>query len=625
MEEVLSVPKNYDNFSREDFLEDGPYEAVYAFAASPLLYNRALAVMRDRAKAVKFVGFNANMKSYIADQKAKRSIDFVPNQTEFTGQELILSCGEWIANDRGVFKQGNTGEPPIFACRHPITICRRLVNLDTTEVKLELGYKHPGSDRWIKTIVDRETVSSARSITSLSAQGISVTSNTASDLVDYLDFLENENYEVIPEQKSIGRLGYIENYGFSPYVDDLVFDGDQSFKSLYESVSQSGSFDEWQKIATECQSMSTPARVVLAASFAAPLVRIIGSNPFFVHLWGVDSGTGKTVALMLAASVWGNPQMGHFLQSFNATQVGQERTASFLNNLPMCVDEMQLTRDARGRSNFDVYQMSQGMGRSRGTKHGGIEKVPTWENCFITTGESPLTRLSAGAGAVNRVIDIETTAGTQVIKDGHRVSDVLKNNYGFAGKEFIRRLYETDNSEYVKEIYGNFYDKLNNVSSTEKQAMAASVILTADRLAHEWVLDGGKPLTVENIVAFLADKKEVSLGERAYELIMDWASSNSNKFIKRDEHDDSVVLTDIYGLIENNRVLVNRAVFDKVLDNNGYDVRSVMSYFKTNGIIETRGRHLTVGRTVNGIQGEFVSIAKQKPSSEPVETDILPF
>lgn len=33
--------------------------------------------------------------------------------------------------------------------------------------------------------------------------------------------------------------------------------------------------------------------------------------------------------------------------------------------------------------------------------------TPTWHNCILTTGESPLTGQSAGAGAVNRVIDIE--------------------------------------------------------------------------------------------------------------------------------------------------------------------------------------------------------------------------
>ena len=211
-------------------------------------------------------------------------------------------------------------------------------------------------------------------------------------------------------------------------MDDLVFDGDTSFKNLYNSVQSHGSHTEWYRIALECRQMSVTARILLAASFASPLLSIVGSLPFFVHLWGVDSGTGKTVALMLAASVWGNPAVGSYTQTFNGTQVGQERTAAFLNHLPMCLDELQLTKNSKGQSNFDVYQLAQGVGRARGTKTGGVDKVPTWSCCFLTTGESPITSGAAGAGAVNRVIDIECTSGTVAVNDGHRVANILKQN-----------------------------------------------------------------------------------------------------------------------------------------------------------------------------------------------------
>ena len=87
--------------------------------------------------------------------------------------------------------------------------------------------------------------------------------------------------------------------------------------------------------------MSTTARVILAASFASPLLEVLGALPFFVHLWGVDSGTGKTVALMLAASVWGDPAVGAYIKTFDATVVGHEKTAAFLNHLPLCLDELQ--------------------------------------------------------------------------------------------------------------------------------------------------------------------------------------------------------------------------------------------------------------------------------------------
>lgn len=52
-----------------------------------------------------------------------------------------------------------------------------------------------------------------------------------------------------------------------------------------------------------------------------------------MHLWG-KSGTGKTVALIIAMSIWGNPAIGHLVKNLNSTNVGLERLSAFLNNLP---------------------------------------------------------------------------------------------------------------------------------------------------------------------------------------------------------------------------------------------------------------------------------------------------
>lgn len=426
--ENIMLPEKYE-YEYADFLGDAPYEQLYSYFGMPLLMSREVIKMADNAKAVGFKNFKTLWGEYlkIKDQERRQQLSMIPNQTEFDDQALELNCGGWESTDWGIFRINKFGVREI-ACAHPIMPVERLVNIDTGEVKLKLQFKRSGKDkRWSTTIVDKATISTARTITGLAAQGISVTSSTASVLVDYLNEIENANYDIIPERKSIGRLGYIDGEGFSPYVADLVFDGDTSFKNLYNSVQSHGSQTEWYRIALECRQMSVTARILLAASFASPLLSIVGSLPFFVHLWGVDSGTGKTVALMLAASVWGNPAVGSYTQTFNGTQVGQERTAAFLNHLPMCLDELQLTKNSKGQSNFDVYQLAQGVGRARGTKTGGVDKVPTWSCCFLTTGESPITSGAAGAGAVNRVIDIECTSGTVAVKDGHRVANILKD------------------------------------------------------------------------------------------------------------------------------------------------------------------------------------------------------
>src|SRR5699024_6386221 len=102
------------------------------------------------------------------------------------------------------------------------------------------------------------------------------------------------NQDIIPEVKSVSRMGWNEE-GFSPYVSGIVFDSADTFRGAYNAITQVGSYDEWKAEALDARSYSLTARIVLAASFASVLVEPLGCLPFFVHLWGMDSGTGKTV------------------------------------------------------------------------------------------------------------------------------------------------------------------------------------------------------------------------------------------------------------------------------------------------------------------------------------------
>lgn len=628
--EIISMPPKLPRYTCDDFRTLAPYQYLMDhFAGSEVSLQFATLALAENAKEVGFAGFKDTLKIFM---KANRKVAYrreVPNNTEFTNQPMELDCAAWECGDVGIYRVGRNGMNEC-ACAHPIMPMERLRNIDTGEVKMRLAFSRGGRNaQWQTTIVDKATISTARTITALAAQGISVTSSTASSLVDYLNDLENLNYDIIPESKSIGRLGYIPGEGFSPYVDGLVFDGDASFRNLYNTVKSKGFFTEWIKIAQECRANSTTAKIMLAASFASPILSIVGSLPFFVHLWGVDSGTGKTVALMLAASVWGDPALGSYTQTFNATQVGQERTAAFLNHLPLCIDELQLTKDSHGRSNFDVYQLAQGVGRARGKRSGGIEMTPTWSCCFLTTGESPIVNGSAGAGAVNRVIDIECTAGSAVVKDGPRVANILKQNYGDVGKIFISELYKSeDRLKQVREVYQNFFKDLCSGDSTEKQAMAAAAILTADFLASIWIFGDDKEdfknsLSAQEIGEFLASKEAVSAGRRAYNWLCDWVAANVNRFYT----DESAPNSEVYGVLEGDRAYIIRGVFDKVVQDAGLSSRATLSYLRSNKLIEDRApKAYTKSKLVGGVKTECVVLilSQQSWTDDINDEELLP-
>lgn len=602
------------SYSLEDFVAGvAPYEYVYSFRKNPFEHERVLTVMADYAKRQGFVGFKTMYKRYCETVSLPDGRMLAGNVTMFTGQPMELDAGEWEADDTGVLKSSSLAT--LVACPHPVMPVERLVNIDTGVEKLRLAFRKGRS--WREIIVDKSTLASAQKVTSLADRGVSVTSETAKAFVQYISDLENLNYERIPERKSIGRLGYIPGEGFSPYVDGLIFDGDAAFQNLFACVHPAGTWEAWVDVAKDCRAMSTTARIVLAASFASPLLEVLGALPFFVHLWGVDSGTGKTVALMLAASVWADPAMGAYIKTFDATVVGHEKTAAFLNHLPLCLDELQLAKDGRGRTQFDVYKLAQGVGRTRGNKAGGIDLTPTWRNCILTTGESPLTSTSAGAGAVNRVIDIECKADHAVITDGMRVANTLKQNYGFAGRRFVELLYGIDGAlDTVRQEYNALFKDLSRRDTTEKQAMAAAAILVADKLATSWLFQDGRELTMEDMAEFLASKATVSTGERGYQFLCDWVAQNGLRFAASTAESTG---RDVYGTIEAGEAYIIRKVFNDAVSDAGFSPRAVLSWLKRNEKIRTRGKNMTRGKRINGILSECVCLVL--PEEEEAELD----
>ena len=589
------------NYKAEDFDTPAPYEKVLSID-SDFERNIAYNKLAKNANAVGVKRFNKLWNSFVKESEPKNQSKVIDmcEKTNFSGQPIELRSGVWKATDDGIYKDGQNGES-IVASACPITITKIVTDIDTGEQKVELAYSK--CHRWQRRIVPKSVIANARKIVDLVAFGISVTSETAKNLVDYLFNLENLNMDLIPEVESVSRLGMIPGVGFSPYIPDVTFD-DNDYKNAYNSIQPYGKFESWLKLFRGLRGTNVELRIVIASAFASVLVSPLHINPFFVHIWSGESGSGKTVALMCAASVWGNPdhQGNAYIQTFNATQVGLERTAAFFNHCPYMIDELQLLKDSHGQNKFDiVYLLSEGRGRTRGNKTGGIDVTPTWANCIITTGETPLTASSSGAGAINRVISIECSPDKPIITDGHTLVNLLHRSYGHAGKMFVDNLYNGANVEVAQKVYDDFFNQLLKGESTEKQAMAAACILTADKLATDWIFQDGQALTAAEIAQFLATKDEVNVGKRGYEYICDWVAQNANKMRVHPDGD----YNDVYGVIEGGTAYIISSIFDKICRNEGYDPKPVKVWMKKNGKLKLQendaSRRYTVQKKVNGL------------------------
>lgn len=267
-------------YTRDDYLTTTkPFEYLYAHKDNKFELKQLLGVMSAQAQTVGIRNLAALFKAYIETVSGTTTPGF--NRTDFTGQELELDCGSWNASDTGIYGTDKLGFE-IVACYHPIMPIQRLVNVDTKVHKVMLAYRL--GKRWETVIEDRSVVSDSRSVISLSKYGIMVNSETSKALVRYLADVEQLNYDLIPEVTSVGRLGWINGYGFSPYEENLVFDGEETFRTRFESIQEKGSRQAWLDCVRAVRAGKTPgnvvARIVLAASFASVLVKPCNCLPF---------------------------------------------------------------------------------------------------------------------------------------------------------------------------------------------------------------------------------------------------------------------------------------------------------------------------------------------------------
>lgn len=568
-------------FSKNDFLmTTAPYEWLYSHKDNRFVLKQFINRMSAQAKSVGVNNLTGLFNAYVASLKSQGQ-ESIPggNRTDFTGQEMELDCGSWEATDEGIFGTDKVGFP-ITACYHPIMPVQRLVNIDTNVHKVKLAYSL--GRRWSYIIEDRSVISDSRAIIGLSRYGIAVNSENAKHLVRYLSEVEQMNYDIIPEVSSVGRLGWIDDYGFSPYAGDLVFDGEEEYRTRFESIRFRGDRQKWIECCKTVRAGKTKgaviARIMLAASFASALVKPCNCLPFFVHLWG-GSETGKTVGLLLAASVWADPEIGKYIQTFNATDVSKELGAAFYNSLPLILDELQLVKD--NRKDFDrmIYQLSEGVGRTRGKKTGGLQKTPTWRNCVLTTGEHPIISPSSGAGAINRTLEIDCH-DIHLFDDPKWVAVTLYNNYGFAGREFVERLMDDKAIEDARSLQAAMQDDLKTDDTMDKQTASAALILAADRMIERQFFRDGILLQPSDIAPYLVSKQTVNQNARALQYIYDQVNINAGRFSPEISSNGEV-----WGDQDDQYIYIIKSKFDQLLQDEGYNASAFIGWAKNQGIL----------------------------------------
>lgn len=509
-------------FQQEDELYKAELLASLGLRASELKCKKEFS---DMVAAYKRAEKEAKKQE---QEKSRKSNSLVEHYTNFQDSPYNnMACENWIASDDGVYTWNPiTGLTDIRACYHPILPVERLKNLETGEEQMKIAFKR--NHVWQEIIVPKSMIASASKIVSLSARGISVTSETAKYLVRYLSDVENANDDYIKIQHSSSKLGWIGD-GFLPYDTDIVFDGDMRFREIFDSIKEQGSRDEWYRYVRKLRKTGRfEIKFMLAASFASVLVKMLNALPFFVDLWGETEG-GKSITHMLAASVWANPVENKYIGNFKNSDVGLEIKADMLNNLPMILDDTS-QKDKKIEENFEriVYDLCSGQGKTRSNKELGLNRENRWSLCILTNGEYPLQSYVNQGGAINRILEVEC-AQDAIYQNPQETVDFLKKNYGFAGKDFVKVVEElgVDN---IRKLQQDIQEMVLTDDKMQKQALSLSIVLTADKIATERLFMDGEYISLKKAKETLLDRSDVSPNERGYQYLMDMISMNEHRF-----------------------------------------------------------------------------------------------
>lgn len=548
--------------------------------------EQSLQEIQKRAEALKIkTQFNRLNKAFIRDNKKELAISDMPTyMTDFGDGELELMSGVWRADLDGIWTLTERGR--IYACSHPIYPKSILVNIETKICKVELRYRV--RDRWYSIYVDRKMIASRSNIINLASHGIRVTSENAGPLVQYLSDIESLNEDQISERKSTSRLGWVEGT-FMPLENDVIFDNENNVSTLFNSIHESGYFTKWiECIKNQRKNKRIELLICLAASFASVLVEPLGVLPFIIDLWG-GTGKGKTVTLMLATSVWADPNEGEYITDAKTTPTAMEIRLDVLNSLPMTIDDMAQIKNKVDDFAQLIYLLCSGSGKGRATKDAGLKQTYSWKNCIITTTEHSLISETMQSGAINRVIDVECE-NKDIYADAPGVANVVRKNYGHAGRMFIEKIKEIGFEE-IQKIQKYYFDTLIQMAKDtgnekeQKQVIPMAVVLTADELAEKYIFKDGVRLDIKTCFNLLKNKNDVSEGIRAYNFLIETIGSNSFRF--RDPEDSEDMNIERWGkYIEENKVAIIGKHFDRIIAEAGSQTKSFLSWAKSMGIIE---------------------------------------
>ena len=266
-------------------------------------------------------------------------------------------------------------------------------------------------------------------------------------------------------------------------------------KQAERTYGMQGDFKKWRTLTKLLDNPAFPAHALaVAVSFSTVFYAYTGLKGLTLSLYG-ETGTGKTLAQKWMQSVWGNPEELHFSAKYTTNSLFH-RLATHCH-LPMTVDEATMMAD-KEVGDF-IYWVSQGRDKARLTKTISERDPRGWATVVTLSTNKSISSKIMSAGMESdaqmvRLLELNvppTQVFTQDSQAGTMIYRAITENYGYAGREFVRKLLELGPAK-VKELVhsaGAALAKDFNVQFTGQERyweQLLSLAYLAGTLAKTW-------------------------------------------------------------------------------------------------------------------------------------------
>lgn len=493
---------------------------------------------------------------------------------------------------------------PVAVSHTPMVVLARSIDVSTNDVRLQVGIEY--STGWERRFVPALALrSSTELVKQLGGFGADVHSNNARHLINYFSGYERANAERIQNIKTSGQCGH-HGKGFllgtkAIGQTDLGFLGDDGGDdNRAKRVKSSGSFEKWLQ-AIRVLDLYPVAKMAMLASLAAPLLKPLSAQNFVVDVAN-DTSTGKTTFGQIASSVWGNPQNNEedsYSLSWDATQVGIERTAGIMCDLPLVMDESKRVIVVKGVNVVGsvVYAYCNGEGRARGSIS-GMRDVRHWRGVMLSTGNERLVDMCKDGGIAARVISIwakpfgeKSLAAAESIDN---LKGVLWKNYGHAGEHFVHFIlanrdnwtkWQEDHRElavsYAKDLAGV------DVGIAQRLASYLATLQMAGLLFYESIGKPGSYVSpIQAVIDIIAPdaKKDANKPAAALRYVYEWCVRNQHRF---DGQSSALKSGELVGRWREqwSSIAILPSVLSEILQHGGFDPEAMRRQFAEAGYL----------------------------------------